>query len=70
MTHLPLCRDAADETRVCPFSGICHETRQRIAHYAIGGSLRGNACSWYQMLAEKRPDLLPGIVAGDPPKAA
>ena len=56
--HFSLCRMAGDETRACPFVGLCHETRQRVAHYAPGGSLRGNACWAYQAYSESHPEML------------
>lgn len=53
-----LCRMAGDESQPCPFTSVCHESRQRIAHYE---GLRGNACSWYQGLVSRRRDLLPMV---------
>lgn len=41
----PICRSAKDETRPCRFAGVCHESRQRIAHYE---GLRGRACWAFQ----------------------
>lgn len=69
---IPLCRDAGDATRFCPFSGECPELRQRIAagyiwdrvlqRWGLGNApLRGNGCSWYQRLPEQHPDLLQEI---------
>jgi len=48
----PICRSAEDETQPCRFAGECHESRQRIAHYATP-SIRGTACWFYQRRMEE-----------------
>ncbi len=45
-----ICRDAADDTKPCEYVSACHETRQRLMHYANGGSIRGMECWAYQGL--------------------
>jgi hypothetical protein len=48
----PICRSAKDETHPCRFAGICHESRQRLAHYE---GLRGRRCwAFQQMVAQAR----------------
>lgn len=50
--RVPICRDADDASRACRFAAICHENRQRLAHYS-SPPLRGNACWAYEMLTER-----------------
>jgi len=45
----PICRSSGDARAPCRFSGTCHETRQRIAHYQ-DPPLRGSACWAFQQL--------------------
>lgn len=45
-----LCRDAADTAKPCEYAGICHDTRQRLMHYASPQPLRGMECWAYQGL--------------------
>jgi len=49
----PICRSAENEAEPCRFATICHETRQRIAHYS-SPSLRGLACWAFQQLSDRR----------------
>lgn len=52
-----ICR-TVDGASPCPFVSCCHETRQRIQHYAPRGSLRGMACWAYSHLADILPSML------------
>ena len=48
----PICRAAEDVKVACPFATICHETRQRLSHYATP-PIRGQACWAFQMLSAR-----------------
>jgi len=52
MSGVALCRSAEDETVPCPFVGVCHETRQRLMHYATP-PMRGMACWAFQRLSDQ-----------------
>ena len=49
---VPICRSAEDPEAACRFASRCHETRQRIAHYATP-PLRGMACWAFQQLSDR-----------------
>lgn len=49
------CRDAADPRLPCCFASICHDVRREVS---VRAGLRGTSCPWYQMLAERCPELI------------
>lgn len=48
----PICRSAEDARQPCRFATVCHESRQRIAHYS-SPSLRGKDCWAFQRLVSR-----------------